>query len=396
MSSIESPEFLDTLKNEVKHSQPGILSKNTKFESYIGHTVINICNTTLEEHQIRALEKGLTFCPTPGPLVKSQIWLDFKEFHRRLELIEFFSRDNNDQPETNISQSIIDFMNQNANDTETDTTNEESLNKEIQSKFKNKSDWRPSPPNRTLDIFQRSIKQEILKCKFKHKKHDNLTKEERKGLKALKENPHITIKKADKGSALVVMNTTDYLREGYRQLQDEQFYQKIPGDITNKISNKIMKELLTMRSPNLFTEKNFDYLNIPNPIEARFYLLPKIYKKSIPGRPTCSSINHPTSNISKFVDEHIKKYVPKTKSYVRVTQHFISRIKQLGQIPENSLLVTLDVSSLYTNIPNHEGLIAVADHLRSDPHKKIGPHLLKLLKLVLHSVKSLSYFTSIP
>ena len=103
-------------------------------------------------------------------------------------------------------------------------------------------------------------------------------------------------------------------------------------------------------------------------------LLPKIHKKNIPGRPICSSISHPTSNISKFVDEHIKRYVPKTNSYVRDTQHFISRIKQLGCIPENVLLVTLDVSSLYTNIPNQEGLLAVAEHPRSDPDKqKIGP-----------------------
>ena len=70
--------------------------------------------------------------------------------------MELYRRDNNDQPETNISQSIIDFMNQNANDTETDITNEESLNKEIQSKFKNKSDCRPSPPNRTLDKINKT------------------------------------------------------------------------------------------------------------------------------------------------------------------------------------------------------------------------------------------------
>ena len=173
MSSIESPELLDTLKNEAKHSQPGILRKITNFESYIGHTVINISNTTLQENQIRALEKRTHILSNTRTPEKSQIWLDFKEFHRRLELMEFFSRDNYDQPDTNISQSIIDFMNQNANDTETEITNEDSLNKEIQSKFKNKSNWRPNPPNKTLDIFQRSIKQEILKYKFKHKKHSN-------------------------------------------------------------------------------------------------------------------------------------------------------------------------------------------------------------------------------
>ena len=303
--------------------------------------------------------------------------------------MEFFSGDgiNQQKDDTNINQGIIDFMNQNAQSDDPSTPDEESLNKEIQAKFKPKSEWWPYPPNKTLDIFQRSIKQEIFKCKFKHKRHDNLTKEERIGMRSLRENPHITIQKADKGSAVVVMNATDYLREGYRQLQDEQFYQKIPKDITHKISNKIMDQLTTMRSLNLITQKNFEFLNVPNPTEARFYLLPKIHKKNVPGRPICSSVNHPTAHISKFVDEHIQKYVPKTKSYVRDTQHLISRLKQLGHIPENALLVTLDVSSLYTNIPNLEGILAVAEHLRTDPEKQqIGPHLLKLLKLVLHSM----------
>jgi hypothetical protein len=35
-------------------------------------------------------------------------------------------------------------------------------------------------------------------------------------------------------------------------------------------------------------------------------------------------------------------------------------------------------------IPTHGGLVAIADHLRRDPEvDRIGPHLLKLLKLIL-------------
>ena len=89
MSSIEDKDVLETLTSEARESRPGILPKDTKVDSYIGHTVINLSNTPLDHNQIKALEKGLTFCPTPGPPDKSQIWLDFKEFHRRLELLEF-------------------------------------------------------------------------------------------------------------------------------------------------------------------------------------------------------------------------------------------------------------------------------------------------------------------
>ena len=65
--------------------------------------------------------------------------------------------------------------------------------------------------------------------------------------------------------------------------------------------------------------------------EANFYMLPKIHKKGVPGRPICSSVNHPTSRISKLVDEHIKEYVPKTKSYIRDTKDFIKNIKNPKQ-----------------------------------------------------------------
>ena len=188
------------------------------------------------------------------------------------------------------------------------------------------------------------------------------------------------------GSAVVIMNTTDYLCEGYRQLSDSNFYTKLKEDPTQKISDKICQTLTQMKNCKLITEKNFDYLNIKDPKAGRFYLLPKIHKKQVPGRPICSSIGHPTCNISKFVDAHIKDYVPKTKSYVRDTQHFISRLKTVGTLPQNALLVTLDVSSLYTNIPNREGILAVATHLRRDRTKDpITPYILQLLELVLHN-----------
>ena len=58
-----------------------------------------------------------------------------------------------------------------------------------------KSNWKPNPPNRILDLFQRTVKQEILKCRIKKRHYNNLTKEERAGLKQLQDNPHITIKK---------------------------------------------------------------------------------------------------------------------------------------------------------------------------------------------------------
>ena len=63
----------------------------------------------------------------------------------------------------------------------------------------------------------------------------------------------------------------------------------------------------------------------------------------------CSSVNHPTANIGKFVDENIKQSAQRRKSYIRDTQGFISKITNLGKIPDGTILATLDVT--YTQTP---------------------------------------------
>ena len=42
------------------NAPPGIVPPDTTFESYVDHNVINISNTELNEHQVTALEKGLS------------------------------------------------------------------------------------------------------------------------------------------------------------------------------------------------------------------------------------------------------------------------------------------------------------------------------------------------
>ena len=83
-----------------------------------------------------------------------------------------------------------------------------------------------------------------------------------------------------------------------------------------------------------------------------------MHKQGNPGRPFVSSNSHPTERISQFVDHHLKPLVQTTQSFIKDTTHFLNKLEQLGQLPPNALLVTLDVSSVYTNIPHNEGITA--------------------------------------
>ena len=44
------------------------------------------------------------------------------------------------------------------------------------------------------------------------------------------------------------------------------------------------------------------------------------------------------------------------RNYVSVLKHYFGLFKELGKIPQGVLLVNLDVSSLYTNIPNQNNI----------------------------------------
>ena len=245
---------MDLTKEQIELSAindtSGILPKDTQFESYIGHNVINLSNVELTEHQLSALEKGLTFCPSPGAPDKSQIWEDFKEFNRRLELMQFFSPKDKDT-KLNISQSIIAFMNENATSTQNNVedTQDEPQYEHIHQNFRNKSKWKPNPPSKTLDSFKRAFKMNLLQDNTPVHYQPNLTKEEWKDINQLQKNPHIVIKKTDKGSAIIIMQTTDYLKEGYRQLNDKGFYTKLTEDPTKSIPVKICQAIQILKSP---------------------------------------------------------------------------------------------------------------------------------------------------
>lgn len=54
--------------------------------------------------------------------------------------------------------------------------------------------------------------------------HSNLTKLERIALKKLKHNTSISIKRADKGSVIVIEDKTTYILEGRKHLDDPSTY----------------------------------------------------------------------------------------------------------------------------------------------------------------------------
>ena len=160
-----------------------------------------------------------------------------------------------------------------------------------------------------------------------------------------------------------------YENECLRQLNDTQFYEKIDNDIS-PLTHECERYISGLQVDKVIDDGTAKYLKENSPKPGRFYTIPKLHKQGHPGRPIVSSNSHPTERISQFVDFHLQPLVTKLPSYIKDTTHFLNKLNSIGQLPDGvQLLVTLDVSSLYTNIPHNDGIQACSEFLdrRIDP-----------------------------
>ena len=124
---------------------------------------------------------------------------------------------------------------------------------------------------------------------------------------SLKNDNTIVIKGADKGSAVVVWDREDYLKEAHKQLSDEKVYEEVTND-PSSLESTIFTALNKIRARGDLSADNLEYFFNKDPKFARFYLLPKIHKRlhNVPGRPVISNCGYYTENISSFLDYHLK------------------------------------------------------------------------------------------
>ena len=128
----------------------------------------------------------------------------------------------------------------------------------------------------------------------------------------------------------------------------------------------------------------YDYKNATN--LGTLYILFKIHKRlfTLPGHPVISNCGTPTEKASEFLDHHLKPVIQSSQSYIKDSGDFLRKIKQIGNLPENSILVTVDVVGLYPSIPHELGLKVLEEALEKRKSKQISTDdLIKLAKFVL-------------
>ena len=163
-----------------------------------------------------------------------------------------------------------------------------------------------------------------------------------------------------KGSGICLMNTSLYISKIEEHLADPSTYNELSSDPTQAIRNDALSTLNYLYHTHRIDDITRHHLTPPKPARTPlFYGLPKVHKPNIPLRPIVSACDSPTDQLSNYVTHFIQPLVEILPSYIRDSKHFLQLLESLPPLPENAILVTADVTSLYTNIPHDEGIESV-------------------------------------
>jgi len=216
---------------------------------------------------------------------------------------------------------------------------------------------------------------------------DNISRKDRIVLKKLCNRKDIKISKSDKGDTVVVETMQRYTSDGLNHLSDQDIYHRIDKDLTIELHNKIQIFINHCFNRGLINHEVFRFLTqVDKPRTPFIYFLKKLHKTPIAVRPIVSNIQSPTCLLSQFMDNLLKPIVATKTHILKNTMQVITEVEQL-HIPDNSLLVTADVKSLYPSIPIEESINIILSELENHKDPTFPPIfvLKEILSFILYN-----------
>ncbi|BHF80878.1 hypothetical protein SprV_0702400600 [Sparganum proliferum] len=235
------------------------------------------------------------------------------------------------------------------------------------------------------------IRHQVLSLLMAHRPREVLSKVERDALRELKADKDLVTVPADKGRSTVVLDRTDYLQKAKGLLEDRQFYVPCATNPVKALTREINATLLALENSGAITPTDRRMARPQDTALARFYGLPKVHKDGAPLRPIVSLKGTPTNGLAKWLFRRLKFLTAESDTTVSSSAQFLEKLKGLSLHP-NEVMVSFDVTSLFTSIPQDLAIETIELLLQSkydETENRLGrAQVLQLLKFCLRA-----YFT---
>ena len=176
----------------------------------------------------------------------------------------------------------------------------------------------------------------------------NITKEEKKALKELREDQDRMVLTADKGVAMVVMDRKEY-QEKVENLLVSTAYKTIPADPTNKMKAQLIQMLRRLKRETNMDEGMYRTMYPTGCTAPKFYGLPKVHKTGTPLRPIVSSRGSITYGVAKVIAKVLKPLVGKLPHHIQSTSDFVSKVREITLLPGECLSL-YNITALFTSV----------------------------------------------
>ena len=192
----------------------------------------------------------------------------------------------------------------------------------------------------------------------------NISKEEARAMRELKNDQDRMVLTADKGLSMVVMDREEYEKKS-EELLSQSTYRVLPSDPTTKQKNKLIALLKTIKAKGGISDNIYKRLYPTGASTPIYYGLPKVHKEGVPLRPIISSRGAVTYESAKELARIVKPLVGKSLHHVHNTQDFIQSIEDI-KVQDNECMMSCDVHSLFTSIPIDPAITIIRKHLEQD------------------------------
>ena len=218
---------------------------------------------------------------------------------------------------------------------------------------------KPQRADPATEDAMKNLKHGIMTA-FKKKTgvQSNVSAEEARALRTLKQSTDVIIKASDKCQRFVIMDKTQYLEKAKSMLQNQTDYTRVDRDPTASVQSKVQGVMHNLT--NLPEAKSLTPTHSVCPV---WYGLPKDHKKGIPLRPIVSNCSSPTEKPSYIVERILTQLLKFVPTHLQSSTHFLKNLanKYPSGVPANAFMFTMDVSSLYTNIPINDAIPVISD-----------------------------------
>jgi hypothetical protein len=300
--------------------------------------VHNISSRTIEPKLTEALALGHKFIPTPR--INHTIIEDSMSYFIRSTRLKWFFKDeeDNEKPEYWIP-----------------------------------SDWCPPPESHHPYIEESLENLKLHLTLMSGQPFHNITHTQRRNLNLLLENPDLMIVTADKNLGYVITDTTWYeqacldhlLSDSYVNVTHEYYQNGLADKTVNSIFQQLCSKVSDYTENCTITPEEAKWI-CQQPEEGRrfsassFYILPKIHKTPVKGRPIVPSMTWLTFHLSEWIANQLNPLVTDfCHNVLRDSTQLIQEIININNKGFNTfdyLVLSADVEALYPNMDIQLGL----------------------------------------